>query len=472
MAANTPDPRGVSNRGTDDKATRPKVGNPGTLLGTETRGGVPYARYRAEENTWVSSSLKEQGYDKVFGRDTAYGAYTGIVRAPDGTMLRNPDNIRKGQEYLVPLARPAPAPVGGAPVNTRPPDAAVPVNTRPADAGAPANTRAAEVTVPVNRRPADVPSVPEQDRRGTRNRYDAGNQASRTPDPLAALAGPLLLPEAPLAAWLAPIAAWAIAGYELYKLYREWESLQKARADSKDLQQWVRRGVHRLWQNGLITDEEYFLYLSTGVLVTQPESPTRPSSAGGSPANQAAAEHEQKVDELWWRIMWLGVAYNKARLFDYPFNEVYVEGEKGVRYRVDAFNPGVVIISRKFTQFAAVSEANGIQSIREFVKKYKPGTRISDVPSSQGVLKVTSVLTGKMYLAVPVQRHPIPQSVLKEAKRLGVTIIDDFGNEFILDEPQKTYQAPPSPDPPPASAPAPDPPQGTGNPPEYIELTE
>src|SRR5262245_59774765 len=133
----TPDPRGTSGRGTDNKATRPKAGNPGTILGTQTLNGVPYARYRAEENTWVTSSLKEQGYDKQYGQNTAYGAYTGIVRTPDGIVLKNPDHVLKGQEYLVPLARPTPPPVAGVPANTR---------------------------------GADLLSNPEQDLRGTRNR--------------------------------------------------------------------------------------------------------------------------------------------------------------------------------------------------------------------------------------------------------------------------------------------------------------
>lgn len=80
-----------------------KPGNPGAILGNETRNGVVYTRYRAERGTWVSASLVQQGYDKRFGKDVAYGAYLGLVLAPDGKPLNTPDRIRPGQEYLIPV---------------------------------------------------------------------------------------------------------------------------------------------------------------------------------------------------------------------------------------------------------------------------------------------------------------------------------------------------------------------------------
>ena len=53
------------------------VGNPGTPLGVETVAGTPMARFRAEPGTWVSASMKALGYDKIYGRDEAYGATGG-----------------------------------------------------------------------------------------------------------------------------------------------------------------------------------------------------------------------------------------------------------------------------------------------------------------------------------------------------------------------------------------------------------
>src|SRR5258706_7006227 len=88
--------RGAGRRATDN-------GNPGTFVGTEARQGVWYARYRAKQGTWVSSSLAQLGYDKEFGKDVAYGAYLGVARAPNGHSLETPDKIKPGQEYLIPI---------------------------------------------------------------------------------------------------------------------------------------------------------------------------------------------------------------------------------------------------------------------------------------------------------------------------------------------------------------------------------
>lgn len=439
-------------RGTVDRATggtgTANVGNPGVLIGTQEVGGQPYARYRATNGTWVSASLQEQGYAALYGRNTGYGAYTGLVRSSDGTPLTNPDRIRPGQEYLVPTLRPA-----------QPPPARIPANTR---------------TIEL------LPDT-EQDSRGTRNRYDAPSQQPGVTRPLEASAAPLLYPaartavsglERAAAQWGtaevvtgggpalgltlgAGVAAALTVGWSVYewrRVFREWESVKEARADARHLLQQARRGAHQLWQNEVITDEEYFHYLATGTLVIQPERPPRRASAGGA-ASAATTESQKATDELWWRIMQLGNAYNRVRRFDNPFNEVYVEGKEDPYYILDAFNPGKLskrgtrlgaeIISRKFTQFAQIDEATGIGYIREVVKKYKPGTKILKVPSSEGVLKVTPVLSGRMILSVPVQRHPIPQSVLQEAEKLGVTIRDDFGNEFAVDKPQQTSKVPP-----------------------------
>lgn len=80
-----------------------RPGNPGLLLGRETRDGTTYARYRAIEGTWVSASLVEQGFAATYGADSANGAYLGLVLDPTGRPLATPDHIVPGQEYLVPV---------------------------------------------------------------------------------------------------------------------------------------------------------------------------------------------------------------------------------------------------------------------------------------------------------------------------------------------------------------------------------
>jgi len=90
-------------RGISHKGVPAKRGNPGKIVANESIQGIRYARYRAEEGTWVSASLAEQGYDKKYGKDVAYGAKAGVALGLDGKPLRNPDKIRPGDEYLIPI---------------------------------------------------------------------------------------------------------------------------------------------------------------------------------------------------------------------------------------------------------------------------------------------------------------------------------------------------------------------------------
>jgi hypothetical protein len=122
--------RGTENRKLDRGVSTPgNAGNSGTFVRNETRDGVEYARYRADPGTWVSSSMKQLGYDRLYGSDTAFGAYRGLVRYPDGRALGSPDQIRPGQEYLIPLPperRSSPPAQAPPPAQPRPPQGAAP----------------------------------------------------------------------------------------------------------------------------------------------------------------------------------------------------------------------------------------------------------------------------------------------------------------------------------------------------------
>ena len=108
---NSPDPIGISAginsfsysisnpiNLTDSGGKQP--GNPGLLVGLEEINGVTYARYSAVEGTWVSASLAQWDFYNDFGKETAYGAYLGLVVDPNGSPLTNPDLIIPGDEYL------------------------------------------------------------------------------------------------------------------------------------------------------------------------------------------------------------------------------------------------------------------------------------------------------------------------------------------------------------------------------------
>jgi len=80
-----------------------QAGNFGKVVGTETHGEVVYRRYEAKPDTWVSSSLKHEGYDQSYDKKSGYGAYKGLALGGDLKPLTNPDKINLGQQYLVPV---------------------------------------------------------------------------------------------------------------------------------------------------------------------------------------------------------------------------------------------------------------------------------------------------------------------------------------------------------------------------------
>jgi hypothetical protein len=88
--------RGIGTRGIER-------GNPGVFIGQEEHDGKLYARYEAVRGTWVSSSLKERGYDRKYGSDSAYGAYAGVAVDSNLRPLKNPDRIDPGLQYLIPI---------------------------------------------------------------------------------------------------------------------------------------------------------------------------------------------------------------------------------------------------------------------------------------------------------------------------------------------------------------------------------
>lgn len=120
-----------------------------------------------------------------------------------------------------------------------------------------------------------------------------------------------------------------------------------------------------------------------------------------------------------------GNLFNRVRSTAYQYSELYIDHPAGGRFRVDAYNPGTEIVSRKFTQLAGISEKSAISYIREAATKYAPGSRIANVTSSGPVAGQT--LQGQLYLEVPIQSAPVPQSVLNAAQRYGVSIRDING---------------------------------------------
>lgn len=137
-----------------------------------------------------------------------------------------------------------------------------------------------------------------------------------------------------------------------------------------------------------------------------------------------------------------GELFNLQNHARYPANEVYVDVSTDVspsgRVRLDSFDPGNEIVSRKFTQFGDLaSPGSGIRHLQEFADKYPAGDSsavIADVPSSRNnpalADRIGEPLNGRMVLEVPVQNGPIPREVLDFAADNDIVIRDVAGHVY------------------------------------------
>jgi filamentous hemagglutinin len=126
-----------------------------------------------------------------------------------------------------------------------------------------------------------------------------------------------------------------------------------------------------------------------------------------------------------------GNQFNRDRASAYEFNEVAVENpDGGTALRLDSYSPKVgtgEIVSRKYTQLAKILPQTAINYLNEFVKKYSPGTLISNTVKTRLEGLSGKKLGGTMYLEVPPQTNPIPQAVLDAAKKRDIIIRDSNG---------------------------------------------
>jgi filamentous hemagglutinin len=134
----------------------------------------------------------------------------------------------------------------------------------------------------------------------------------------------------------------------------------------------------------------------------------------------------------WMQKIKDGYAFDKERAKAYDFNQIYVVKPSGKGYfRLDSYDPfRNMIVSRKYTQFASISETTGQKYVDELAYKYPNGATIANVPSNQQLLQSGSQLQGELYLEVPVQTSPIPQSILDRAAVKRVKIVDVNGKIY------------------------------------------
>lgn len=176
-----------------------------------------------------------------------------------------------------------------------------------------------------------------------------------------------------------------------------------------------------------------------GILTAEVATPGGVGAAGiltvGKNATEIAAAKAEvtavnSAKPGWLQNVQAGNKFNAEQSKNYPYNELYVNKPNGNGYyRVDSYNPATgEIVSRKFTQFADITEATATNYIREAVNKYPSGATIAKVPSS-GAL-AGDALRGANIIEVPPQVKPIPQSVLNAADKAGVVIRDTNGKIY------------------------------------------
>lgn len=166
------------------------------------------------------------------------------------------------------------------------------------------------------------------------------------------------------------------------------------------------------------------------------------SAPGTTPVTApVAADGEQKVE--WWQQRRAeGNEFNEARRPVYTarggVNEVTVHTKKKGRYKfLDSYIHRREIVSRKHTQLAEITERTAFGYLRELEQKYRPGTRIAQTTRNDEKFTAAGLpdvpgqaLYGRMYLEVPVQKQPVPDAVLAEARRLKIRIRDEAGTVY------------------------------------------
>ncbi len=180
-------------------------------------------------------------------------------------------------------------------------------------------------------------------------------------------------------------------------------------------------------------------------------------------AQEAIGAYEQMIrDELakppdqieYWKInRWRGSIFNWENYHRYPANEVILDltdpatgkpllnaNGNPRRAVLDSYDPGEKIVSRKRTQLSAIQESTAREYINQALRLYgpnKPGITIADVPTTKTQLgsetgAIGRPLEGRLILEVPVQRQPIPDSILEYAAQKRVVICDVNGTVYRL----------------------------------------
>jgi hypothetical protein len=141
---------------------------------------------------------------------------------------------------------------------------------------------------------------------------------------------------------------------------------------------------------------------------------------------------ERPIDDLLGLRKELRLANNstESNRHRYPVNELEVTDKAGNKFRLDSHHPQKgEIVSRKFTPLSEVKLETGIGYLREMLRKYPRGARISESRFNPKTLR-EQLLTGNLILEVPVQKSTVPKAVLDYANKYGIVIRDVNGVRY------------------------------------------
>lgn len=151
------------------------------------------------------------------------------------------------------------------------------------------------------------------------------------------------------------------------------------------------------------------------------------AASGGVPRRQHPERPDSMPEPVWRRIC-DGNQFNWDDQVNYDLNEIRLTTGKVM----DSYVHEEEIIERKHTQLAEVQPATAIGYLRSARLKYRRGKRIADSPRNRELCPelVGERTKGKLVLKVPVQKAPVPDLVLAEARRLKIEIRDTEGRSY------------------------------------------
>jgi hypothetical protein len=164
-------------------------------------------------------------------------------------------------------------------------------------------------------------------------------------------------------------------------------------------------------------------------------------------------ERAQTAGKEWRARMFDGSVFNWENYHRYEYREVALErpvtdGQGNVigteRFRLDSYDPGDEVVSRRRTQFADIQPSAGIGYIDEMLKKYNPKDEhltVSGTPANRAqfgdaaTAMVAEPFDGRMVFEVPVQHSPVPMAILEHARKWWVEIRDVAGTVYSVEHP-------------------------------------